>query len=145
MSEPAPEPALAPGEKVLERIRASRATYIREHVMLAALGSVGGAGVLIYIGNPYPWTGVVGALAAIAVRGFYLASDHLSTEWLLTNRRLIGPEGRVVPLSSVKTVRSLFTAVQVITESGDKHMLKYLPDTAATVAQIQHAKARSAQ
>ena len=60
--------------------------------------------------------------------------------WRLTNRRLLGPAGRIVPLSSLKEVRPFFGAVQLITQGGDKHLVKYQLDAAGVVAAITKAK-----
>ena len=84
-------PTMEPGEKLLASFSGNRATYIKEHVMLAALGSVLMSGVLIYMGNPHAWTGVIGAVGAITVRGVYVAKEQLGFTWHLTTRRLIRP------------------------------------------------------
>ena len=133
------EPELRKGEKVRARFQANRATYIREHVMLAALGAVAMSGVLIAIGNPYPWTGVVGSVFAIAIRGFYVASEQLQVVWTLTNQRLVGPAERDIPVGEIKAVNTLFSAAQVVTHRGDKYLLKYQADTAKTKAEISTA------
>ncbi len=133
------ELVLKPGERVLTRIKASRKTYVREHVLLAALGAVIMSGGLMAIGNPYPWTGVVGSVLAIGIRGFYAASEQLSFVWTLTNQRLIGPAERDIALSRIKVVNTMFSAAQIVTHSGDKYLLKYLADTARTKAEIEQA------
>ena len=133
------KPELKPGERVLTRFKASRNTYIREHVMLAALGAVIMSGGLIAIGNPYPWTGVVGSVFAISIRGFYVASEQLGFVWTLTNQRLIGPAERDIALSRIKTVNTMFSAAQVVTHNGDKYLLRYQEDAAATKAAILQA------
>lgn len=133
------EPELVEGETYLRRIEGNRSTYIKEHVLLAALGSVIMAGALVYMGNPYPWTGVVGAVLAITARGVYVADEQLGFVWHLTDRRLVGPGGRVIRLAEVAQVRTIFSAAQVITKSGDKQMLKYLADPRATAEAIEEA------
>ncbi len=125
------EPTPAGDEPVLARFQGDRGTYIREHVMLAALGAVGATLVLQMIGNPYPWTGPVGAVAAIALRGFYVASEALGQVWVLTDQRLIGPSERDIPLSRIKTVNTIFSAAQVVTDTGDKYLIKYQSDPGA--------------
>lgn len=122
--------------------RADRATYIRANTWLAALAMAGAMAVLWMIGNPYVWTGAVAGLAAIGLRAWYLASDELAAEWVLSGDRLTGPGGRIVPLSQIATVRAMGSFVQVITRTGDKHLIKYQPDPAATVAEIEAAVAR---
>ena len=125
-------PTLADGETLVAAFTGNRQTYIKEHVMLAAIGSVIGAGVLMAMGNPHAWTGVVGAVAAIAVRGVYVASEQIGMTWRLTDRRLITPAGITVPRSEIENVRVIFSAAQVITRAGEKYMLKYQADPAAT-------------
>ncbi len=139
-----PEPKLDRGERVLARFRGERGTYIREHVMLAALGAVGATLVLKLIGNPYPWTGPVGAVLAIGLRGFYVAGEQLGHVWTLTDRRLIGPAGRAIPLARITAVNTILSAAQVVTDSGDKFLIKYQADPKSTRAGIEAAQARAA-
>ncbi len=133
------EIGLQEGERVLARFRADRGTYIREHVMLAALGAVGMSALLMAIGNPYPWTGVVGSIIAIAARGLYAASEQLGFVWTLTDRRLVGPSERDIALGEIEAVNTLFTAAQVVTRRGDKYLLKYQPDASETARRIMEA------
>ncbi|MCK4712178.1 MAG: hypothetical protein KAT26_04795 [Marinosulfonomonas sp.] len=121
-------------------IRANRAAYNREHVVLFFIGAALMYGVLVAVGNPFPWTGIVGAVFAIFIRWIYVASEAMDVVWTLTGKRLTGPSERSIPLASIKTVRTLFSAVQVITHTGDKYMLKYLADTQATVDAIIKAR-----
>lgn len=123
-------------EQPILSITASRAAYNREHVVLFFIGAVLMYAVLWAIGNPFPWTGIVGSAFAIFVRWIYVASEAMDVVWTLTGKRLSGPSERLIPLSSIKDARTLFSAVQVITHSGDKYMLKYLADPAATVVVI---------
>ncbi len=134
-----PITALDAGERVLASFRPDRATYLRDHAWLAVVAMALGMAVLWAVGNPHVWTGAVGGLAAVAVRGFYLASDELHARWDMTDRRLLGPLTRAVPLSEIKTVRGLGSAVQVVTRSGDKHLIKYQADRAGTEARIRAA------
>ncbi|MFW5641657.1 MAG: hypothetical protein ACOCY0_02720 [Roseicyclus sp.] len=137
----APTTALAPGERVLARFTGDRAAYRREHAWLAAIAMAGGMAILWALGNPHVWTGAVGGLAAIAVRGLYLASDETRMEWQLTDARLLGPGARAIALENIAAVRSLFSAVQVVTATGDKHLLKYQADPARVIAEIEAARA----
>ncbi len=132
-------PTLRDGETLIREFVPDRGTYIREHIILAALGSVITTVFLMATGNPYPWVGPVAAVAAIAVRGLYVASEQLNMHWLLTDQRMIGPDGRSIPLSQIKKARGLFSAAQLITNSGDKYMLKYLRDTKSAVDAINNA------
>lgn len=131
---------LDPDETVIARFTASRATYWREHAWLAAIAMALGMAVLWAMGNPHVWTGAIGGLAAIAVRSLYLASDETKMVWHLTNHRLLGPGTRAISLDNIDTVRALFSAVQVITVTGDKHLMKYQPDTADVIARIEAAR-----
>ena len=141
MTDTAPTPTLENGEKLLASFSGNRTTYIKEHVMLAALGSLLMSGGLAYMGNPHAWTGTVGAVLAILVRGVYVAKEQLGFTWHLTNRRLIGPGDRSILLSNVAKVNTIFSAAQVVTRSGDKYLLKYQEDTARTKAEIERAAA----
>lgn len=135
-----PTAALAEGEHVVRSFHPDRMTYWRDHAWMAALAMAAGMGILWAIGNPHAWTGALGGLAAIAVRAFYLASDELKARWDLTDRRLLGPQGRMVRLGDIARVRGLGSAVQVVTRAGDKHLIKYQADRAATEARILSAR-----
>lgn len=139
MTDATQTPSLAEGETHLASFTGSRATYVKEHLMLAALGSVAAMAALMAAGNPHAWTGAVGAIGAIAVRGFYVASEQIGMTWTLTDRRLISPAGVTIPRSEIEKVRVIISAAQVITRSGDKYMLKYQADPAATKATIEGA------
>ncbi|WP_439109840.1 hypothetical protein [Lentibacter sp.] len=118
----------------------ARSTYIREHIMLAAIGSLLLSGILFYVGNPHPWTGVVGSVLAIGARGAYAMSEQLGMVWKLSATKLIGPDDRVIPLGDVADAKTLFSALQVITQSGDKYLIKYQADPAAGAAKIIAAR-----
>lgn len=117
----------------------SMTTYIKEHVLLAALGAVLATGLLMLMGNPHAWTGAVGAVLAIAVRGVYVASEQVGMTWTLTKTHLISPADKPLPLADIDKVRVIFSAAQVVTKSGEKYMLKYQADPAATKARIEEA------
>lgn len=114
--------------------------YLRSHVWLAALGMGGAMLVLWLIDNPYIWTGAPAGLAAVAVRGLYLRSEEMAAIWEMTDTSMKGPAGQIVPLSSIETVRTLGSFVQLITKSGDKHLIKYQADPARTMAEIERAR-----
>ena len=85
----------------------------------------------------------LGAILAVAVRAAYLASETLGLVWALTDRRVILPDGqRSVMLLELDTARPLLGDVQLITKSGDKHLLKHLAQPRAVVAQILEARER---
>lgn len=126
-------------EPVLAEFRADRASYWKGHVIMAVvLGTLAGL-VLVWQGNPWPVMGPIGAALALAGRGVFLASEALSDVWRLTDRRLLGPSARVIPLSQIARARPFLGAVQVITRSGDKHLLKYMADAPAVAARIRAA------
>lgn len=127
MYESATRAEMQTGEQVIARFGADRATYIRDHVVMAVVLSLGAMVVLHFMGEVW-WVGAPAACAAIAVRGVYLASEDMHAYWELTNRRLIGPQGRQVWLSDVTALRHLGSAIQIITSGGDKHLMKYLAD-----------------
>lgn len=135
-----PTEPLADGETLVETFRADRGTYIRDHVWLAALAMAIGMGVLWLIGNPHVWTGAIGGLAAIAVRGSYLASEELAVRWDLTDRRLLGPGGRKVDLARIDKVRTLASAVQIVTIEGDKHLVRYQARPGQTLRAIDRVR-----
>ena len=123
--------------------RPDRAAYIRAQAWMAAAAMAGGMAILWAMGNPHVWTGAIGGLAAIAARGWYLASEELAIEWTLTDTRLEGPGWRNVALADVSAVRTLGSYVQVVTVQGDKHLLKYLADPEGAKAAIDAARARA--
>lgn len=133
------------GETVVAQIRPDKRRYWRDHgIMAVALMAIAGAGLWL-IGSPYPAIGSLGAILAVSVRAAYLASETLATRWVLTDRRLILPDGvRSVTLLEIKTARPLLGDVQVITTSGDKHLLKHLADGAGVIASLLEARDRRA-
>ncbi len=136
-----PTATLLDGESVQLSFTPDRTTYIRDHAWLAAVAMALGMVVLWLMGNPHVWTGAVGGLAAVVIRGGYVASDELAVRWDLTDRRLLGPGGRAVRLAEIKALNRLGSAVQIVTQAGDKHLIKYQADGPATRTRIQRAMA----
>lgn len=132
---------LDPNERLITTLRADPATYWRSHAIMALVAGVIAGAALVYGGNAAPWVGPVAAVLAIGLRAAYLKSEVMAEEWRLTNRRLIGPAGRIAPLSSLQLARPFLGAVQLVMAGGDKHLIKYQADAAATVAAIERAKA----
>lgn len=132
---------LDPGEKLVTTFRPDLASYWRGHAVMSLVAGVIAGVALVYGGNAAPWVGPVGAVLAIGLRAAYLKSEVMAEEWKLTNRRLIGPAGRIAPLSSLQMARPFLGAVQLVMAGGDKHLIKYQADPAATVAAIEKAKA----
>lgn len=138
---PASELPLDPGERVLAVFEADHRRYWLDHVAMAALGVVGVVAILPFIGRasqiPVALPAVV---AAVALRGAYLASEAFARRWQLTDRRLIGPQGRQVMLLEIATARRLMSDVQIVTKGGVKHLIKHLADSARTIAAIEAAR-----
>lgn len=136
-----PTAPLHHGEEVLAQLTPDRPTYLRDHATMAAIAMGIGMVILWAIGNPHIWTGAIGGLAAIVARGWYMASEELKTRWDLTDRRLLGPGGRAIGLREIKQINTLLSAVQLVTHSGGKHLIKYQADAKATRALIERAQA----
>ncbi|MCE8009197.1 hypothetical protein [Aestuariivita sp.] len=122
------------------RFIADRNAYIRSHTWMAALGMGGAMAILWVIGNPHVWTGAIAGLAAITLRGWYLASEELAVVWVIEDERIKGPMERNIALSDIAKLRTLGSMVQIITHGGDKHLIKYQSDPQATVARIEAAR-----
>ena len=116
-----------------------KGAYIRTNAWLAAVAMGGAMVVLWLIGNPYIWTGAPAGLAAIGIRAWYLASEELVANWEMSDTTLTGPGPRKVPLSQIQTVNTMGSFVQIVTKGGDKHLIKYQADPAATKAAIERA------
>ena len=61
--------------------------------------------------------------------------------WQLTDKRLITPSGMSVRRADIEKVRTIFSAAQVVTRKGEKFMIKYQADPAATAAMIETGRA----
>ncbi len=120
--------------------RPDAATYWRAHAIMALAGGIAAGLVLVALGNPAPWVGPLGAALAIAVRAAYVRSEALAEVWTLTDTHLIGPAGRSILRARITQTRTLLGAVQVITASGDKHLIRYLPDPAAAARAIHSGR-----
>ena len=117
-----------------------RTAYIRSHAWMAALAMAAGMAILWAMGNPHVWTGAIGGLAAIILRGWYLMSEELAVVWTLSDSHLSGPAERNIPLTQIERVRTMGSYVQVVTKSGDKHLIKYQAEPAATSRIIESAR-----
>ncbi len=125
------------------RFAPDRSTYLQSHVTLALLAMPAAMILLWLTGTPHVWTGAVGALAAVAARGWYLMSEELGHVWEMTGDALHGPAQRHVPLTDLARVRRIGSAVQLVTRSGDKHLIKFQADPAAVVARIDAARPKA--
>ena len=114
-----------------------RTAYIRSHAWMAALAMSAGMAILWAMGNPHVWTGAIGGLAAIILRGWYLMSEELAVVWTLSDTHLTGPAERNIPLAQIERVRTMGSYVQVVTKGGDKHLIKYQADPAGAALTIE--------
>lgn len=130
---------LLEGETVVVEFRPDRLVYWRAHLIMAVILGVFAGLVLLWQGNPYPVVGPVAAILAIGARAAFVASEALGEVWRLTDRRLLGPAGRIVPLPQLQAARPFLGAVQVVTTTGDKHLIKYQADPAATAERLRAA------
>lgn len=137
-----PPPDLREGETLLAEFAPDTRAYWRDHAWMAVLAMAGGMVILWALGNPHVWTGAVGGLAAVALRAWYLGSEEMAVRWFLTTQRLTGPGGRDVALSDIAKLRTLGSAVQIVTKGGDKHLMKYQPNREATLARLRQAGVR---
>lgn len=131
------EVALRAGETLCQEFRPDPATYWRGHGILALLGGVIAGLVLVATGNPYPWTGPVAAALAIGIRAAYLRSEVMAQRWRLTDRRLLGPGLRDIALGDIAAARRFLGDVQIVTRSGDKHLMKYMADASGVIAALK--------
>ena len=122
------------------RFRVDRAAYFHSQTKVAALAMGGAMGVLWLLDDPNVWVGAVAGLAAIAFRGWFLASEELPVVWEVRGSRLIGPGGREVRLDEISKFRTMGSFVQVVTVTGEKHLIKYQADPAATIAALRRAQ-----
>ena len=133
---------LAPGENIVTEFRLDRQVYWRAHLVMAVILGTGAGLVLMWLQNPFPVMGPVGAVLAIAARAAFVQSEAMAEVWRLTDRRLFGPGGRSVKLAQLLVARPFLGAVQVTTTTGDRHLMKYLPDPAAVAYLLMTAAGR---
>lgn len=127
----------------MTEFRPDKQTYIRSHAAMAALAMAAGMLVLWAVDNPHIWTGALGGLAAVVLRGWYMASELLEEVWTLDTRGLKGPYQRYAALSDISKLRTIAGAVQIVTKSGDKHLIKYQEDPQSVIQTINDARAKA--
>jgi hypothetical protein len=133
---------LAPGEKIVTEFRPDAQVYWRAHLVMAVILGIGAGLVLLWLRNPFPVVGPVGTTLAIAARAAFVQSEAMAEVWRLTDRRLLGPGGRAVTLAQLQDARPFLGAVQVTTTTGDRNLMKYLADPAATAYLLMTAAGR---
>ena len=127
----------------MTEFRPDKTTYIRSHAVMTAIAMAAGMIVLWLMGNPHIWTGAVGGFAAVVIRGWYMMSEIMEEVWTLDRRRLKGPYQRYAALTDIDKLRTIAGAVQVVTKSGDKHLIKYQEDPQAVISEIEAARAKA--
>lgn len=143
---PDAELPLEPGEAVAQVFLPDPRRYWVDHLVLGGLGGVLASAVLIWLGKlDQVAVAVVAIIVGMALRAAYFRSEVFARRWQLTDRRLIGPQGKQVMLLEIETVRSLMGDVQIVTKSGDKHLIRHQASSAPVVAMIEAAKAKRAK
>jgi len=123
----------------MTEFKPDRSTYIRAHAVMAAIAMAAGMAILWLLGNPHVWTGAVGGLFAVGLRGWYMLDEVMEESWTLSGQSLKGPYERKARLDDIVKLRIIAGSVQVITRNGDKHLIKYQADGAATRARLETA------
>ncbi len=138
---PQSELPLEPGEPVQAVFVSDRRRYWTDHAAMAGIGAAAVMLILPFFGKSGQIPIAVPAVViAILLRGAYLASEQFARRWQLTDRRLIGPQGRRVMLLELRTARKLLGDVQLITLDGQKHLLKHLADSQGVIDTILAAR-----
>jgi hypothetical protein len=133
---------LAPGEKIVTEFRPDLQVYWRAHLVMAVILGTGAGLVLMWLQNPFPVMGPVGAVMAIAARAAFVQSEAMGEVWRLTDRRLLGPGGRAITLVQLQDAHAFLGAVQVTSTTGDRHLIKYQSDPAAVAFLLMTAAGR---
>ena len=119
-------------------------TYIRAHAVMTLFAMAAGMVILWVLGNPHIWTGAIGGLAAVALRGWYMADEVMDEVWVLNRTGLKGPYERQASLDDIAKLRIIAGSVQIVTKSGLKHLIKYQPDPKAVIDTISAARQKQA-
>jgi hypothetical protein len=133
---------LAEGERLVTEFRSDPQAYWLAHLVMAVILGVGAGLVLLWLQNPYPVVGPVGSVLAIAARAAVVQPQAMAQVWHLTDRRLIGPGGSVIPLAQLLTARPFLGAVQVTSTTGDRQLLRYQVDPPAVAFLLMTAAGR---
>ncbi|WP_293576217.1 hypothetical protein [Phaeobacter sp.] len=114
--------------------------YWRSHAWLAAGAMIAAMVLLWAMGNPHVWTGAIGGLLAIGLRGTYLRSEEMARVWTLSGTTIKGPDQQQISVADVAELNKLGSTVQIVTRDGNKHLIKYQSEPAATIATIEEAR-----
>ena len=143
---PDSELPLDEGEKVTAIFLADNRRYWVDHVLLGVIGIVLVSAILLYMGKADQIAIAAVAIAVgMAARAAWFRSEAFARRWQLTDRRLIGPQGRQVMLLEIKTARRLMGDVQIVTNSGAKHLIRHLADSEPVLAAIEAARIKRAK
>lgn len=134
------ETPLADGERLREVFLPDRGVYWVRTAVGAGIGAIVAGAALYAFGNPYPWLGPVAAVLGIGGRAYLMRARALGARWRLTDRRLLGPEGRIVPLGQIEEIKTFLGDVVLVTRGGDKHLMHHFADTALVIAAIENAQ-----
>lgn len=121
------------------RFLPDRKAWLRAQIRLALVAMIGAMLALKLMGNPNVWVGAIAGMAGIGLRSWYLASEEMAAEWVIKGDTINGPLERQVKLDQIEKIRILGSFVQIITKSGDKHLIKYQANPVDTRSAIQHA------
>lgn len=143
---PDSELPLDEGEKVTAIFLADNRRYWVDHVLLGVIGIVLVSAILLYMGKADQIAIAAVAIAVgMAARAAWFRSEAFARRWQLTDRRLIGPQGRQVMLLEIKAARRLMGDVQIVTNSGAKHLIRHLADSEPVLAAIEAARSKRAK
>lgn len=138
---PESELPLEDGETVLATFLPDSSRYWKDHAYLGLLGIVLVAFGLWFLGNLNQLPiAAIAIVIGMTARGWYFKSEAFARRWQLTERRLIGPQGRQVMLLEIADVRRLMGDVQVVTKSGGKHLIRHLANSQSVVNRIEAAQ-----
>ncbi|WBL33417.1 hypothetical protein O5O51_01515 [Sinirhodobacter sp. HNIBRBA609] len=143
---PDSELPLDEGEKITAIFLADNRRYWVDHILLGIFGIVLVSAILLYMGKTDQIAIAAAAIAVgMAARAAWFRSEAFARRWQLTDRRLIGPQGRQVMLLEIQTVRRLMGDVQIVTNSGAKHLIRHLADSEPVLEAIETARAKRAK
>ncbi|QQA43225.1 hypothetical protein [Pelagovum pacificum] len=143
MSEALPDPEapdLAPDERLLQSFAPDPAVYTRDHAWLAVLAAALSALSFWLVWRPLAFAGPPVAILIVAARHKSAADRDMTERWHLTDRRLVGPGGQEIELKRIDKLRPFGSAVQVTTNSGSRHLVRFQRKPRLTLERIEAAR-----
>ncbi|WP_151718250.1 hypothetical protein [Gemmobacter serpentinus] len=131
--------ALEPGERLVTSFRADHAVYIRNMMIVMLVAGAVLALAETLRGAAYPWAIPAFAICMIGLRAWHMAGLAMSLEWQLTDRRLIGPGGRVIPLAEISAVRNILGTVLVMQKGAKPAVIRFHPYPKGVIAALTAA------